>query len=162
MRNIELTHGKIALIDEEDWDKVKDFHWYLVKEHRTHYAKAYDYSYKPRKSIRMHRLILGIKDSSIKIDHEDGNGLNNQKTNLRKVTIGQNNKNKQNISSNNKSGYIGVYWYKAGNCWRAQVRCEGKAYHLGNFKCPKEAALVRDKKAIELFGEYCGYLNFPD
>jgi len=92
------------------------------------------------------------------VDHKNQNRSDNRWCNLRKATKSQNMINKQKIK-NNTSGYIGVCWHKKAAKYEAYVASNKIKYYLGLFDSAKEAAQVRDNKAIELFGEYAG-LNF--
>ena len=119
-------------------------------------------SYDPRKkakqtSLLMHRFILGLNDPEIEIDHEDRNGLNNQRYNLRKAE----DKNQQNVGlrKDNKSGFKGVTWSAAAGMWRARIRIETKEIHLGVFTDLIEAAKVYDAAAIKYHGKFA-YTNF--
>lgn len=164
MKEIELTQGMVALIDEEDFDRVNQYKWHLSKTHKNKsYCEYQIYDGKGNRVRRyMHRFILNIVDKSIEIDHIDGNGLNNQKQNLRESNRNENMSNRTVNNKNNTSGYRGVYWHKAGNKWMASLQHKGKYVYLGLYEDKDEAAHAFDKKARELFGEFCGKLNFPD
>ena len=105
----------------------------------------------------MHRLILGEppSDQKVIVDHRDGNGLNNQRSNLRWVTKQENNCNRAGFGS---SGFLGVS--KSRGKWVAKIRRDGIRYHLGTFVSEIEAAKAYDAKAIQLHGEFAN-LNFP-
>lgn len=142
--------GLIVQLDDEDYADVAHRKWFPVRSQRTFYA--YD-----GKGGAMHQLILpGVTP----IDHRDGNGLNNQKSNLRGCTHQQNMQNKR-LPANNTSGYKGVRWYKRTGRWIAGCKMDGRLYHLGYFDDPIEAAKAYDAKALELFGEFAR-LNFPE
>ncbi len=100
----------------------------------------------------MHRLLIKIPNG-FQIDHIDGNGLNNQKLNLRIATASQNqiNRGKQ---KNNTSGFKGVFGRKDKNKWRAQIKFHGKTKHLGYADDKIEAARIYNKAAVERFGEF--------
>ena len=149
-----------AIIDTEDWDKIKVYRWYL------HGSKTYGTPYvrglipnpdkdinRPYTFILLHRLILGKPKKGMVTDHINHNGLDNRKENLRFATRGQNQRNRQS-GKNSRSQYLGVFWYKQHQKWSAQIRHNGKKYHLGLFTCEHQAALAYNKKAIELHGEY--------
>ena len=141
-----------CLIDEEDYLMFAQFKWYIFTYRGiNHYV---DVSFDGPTTL-MHRLIMNASKGQM-VDHIDGNGLNNQRSNLRFVTIGQNRVNSK-LNSNNSSGFRGVY--KDGGRWRAEIVCRGKRVRLGNFAKPEEAAEAYDLKAIELFGEFAR-LNF--
>ena len=149
----------VILIDEEDYDKIKDYYWridapvtrpwygpYVVGEHR-----------KTKKKVKLHRLILDAPDG-MDVDHIDHNGLNNTKENLRICTHMQNMANRKK-NSNNKTGFKGVSLHR--KKYRAQLRFNGERFSLGCYDTPEEAARAYDEKAKELHGEYAN-LNFPD
>ena len=80
MKKIKLTQNKYTLVDDEDFDYLNQFNWCAHKEKYNFYAVRTDN--KLKKCIRIHRVIMNCPDSKF-IDHKDGNGLNNQKENLR-------------------------------------------------------------------------------
>lgn len=97
----------------------------------------------------MHRLI--VPDYLPHIDHKNGDGLDNQKDNLRAATRSQNTANSR-TRSDSVSGIRGVG--KSGRKWRALITCGGTSYHLGNFETQEEAATMYGLAAIELHGEF--------
>ena len=101
----------------------------------------------------MHRFIMNAT-KGMEVDHIDHNGLNNQKSNLRNCTKKENTRNRR---AYGKSQYRGVDFHKGQ--MRARIGCNGQSIHIGYFKTEKEAALVYDLKAKELFGDFA-YLNF--
>lgn len=103
----------------------------------------------------MHRIILGITDSKIIIDHIDHNGLNNQRHNLRICTYSQNACNR-NPYRNTSSKYKGVTFYKKTGKWRSVIRYNKKTYSIGSFDTEIEAAIAYNKKAIVMFGNFAG------
>lgn len=89
------------------------------------------------------------------IDHINGNRSDNRIENLRECSIAENN---QNLSCLPKgkaksSRFIGVYWYKRRNCWRAAIKHNGKKIDLGNYKTEEEAfqAYLNGKKRFHTF-----------
>ncbi len=85
------------------------------------------------------------------LDHVDRNGRNNKFSNLRKATLSQNKANSP-IYSNNTSGYPGVRL--GGSNWIANISSNGKRIHLGSFPTKALAVEARQKKELELFGEF--------
>lgn len=156
MKEIQLTQGKVALVDDEDFEELNRFKWFA---HNNHGYTFYAMRTVDEKAVRMHRVVLGVTKGQI-IDHIDGNGLNNQKSNLRVSTKCQNNSHLLKKNPRNTSGYRGVYPNRKNKSWIAQISFENNQVYLGSFKTPEEAAKVFDKKAKELFGEFCGKLNF--
>tara|TARA_B100000700_G_scaffold309090_1_gene387622 strand:- start:2169 stop:2759 length:591 start_codon:yes stop_codon:yes gene_type:complete len=157
------------VIDTEDWDKAKEHRWRLGGRASQRYPYAAtniphpDGGYRinrtdgyPRKrttTLKLHHLIMGKPQRGKVIDHINHIGLDNRKDNLRFVTISQNNQNTRS-AKNSSSQYKGVSWCKQGNKWRAQIEHKRKSIHLGYHTCEQEAALVYNKKAIELWGEH--------
>jgi len=156
MKEIKLTQGKVALVDDEDFEYLNQWKWCAIKNCRTFYAIRTGYD-PCKKTIRMHRIILN-SPLGILTDHIDHNGLNNQKSNLRICTAAQNGYNKLPIGK-----YKGVYYNESDGKMhiRAQIMHNYKTYFLGYFNTEEEAARVYDVKAKELFGEFAN-LNFKD
>lgn len=89
MREIPLTQGKVALVDDEDYERLTRHKWYAVRAPHTFYACRNLPS--PQKGpVGMHRAVLGLPPrvgpDGILADHWDGDGLNNQRSNLRQAT----------------------------------------------------------------------------
>lgn len=160
MKQIKLTQGQFALVDDEDFEYLNQFDWGAVKGHNTYYAKKSGYDKGKKPQIKMHRLILKITDSKTLVDHKDGNGLNNQKNNLRSSNKSQNGINRG-PQKNGTSQYKGVSWIAKSNKWMAKITINRKQIYIGCFSDIIECAKAYDKKAKELFGEFA-YLNFKD
>lgn len=160
MKEIKLTQGKVALVDDEDFEKLNILKWAAMKR-RKHIDKfvAFRNGYINGKMrvIRMHRFILNVTDSKIQVDHINGNPLDNRKENLRLCSNAENNMNKE-IRPDNTTGYKGVYFHKRANKYLSQIWYNQKHYYLGLFESPIDAAKVYNAKAIELHGEFA-YLN---
>ena len=108
---------------------------------------------------KAHRLIMGVTDPKIQVDHINGNKLDNRKENLRLATPQQNSSN-IGIRKNNKSGYKGVCWSKRDKKWIASIYKNNKKQYLGCFDDIVEAVRAYDRAALELFGEFA-WTNFP-
>lgn len=138
-----------ALIDLDDVDKVKNIKWHRSDLQRsTYYCLSNDPEWK-----RIHRLIMGVTDKNIVVDHINHNGLDNRKSNLRICTSGQNTCNCL-TSKNNKSGHKGVYWSKERKKWCAQISINNKTKGLGRYDTIEEAIEAREKAAKEYYGEF--------
>jgi hypothetical protein len=155
---IPLTQGQYAMVDAEDYERVSRCKWCLSRTGHQLYAQRRCRG----KTIRMHQFILNPPKGMV-VDHIDGNGLNNRRCNLRICTREQNAWNhKRRKPQDASSQYIGVYRYKnRPDKWYVKVQCGGDVTNLGPFDSEIEAARARDRKAIELFGEYAG-LNLPE
>ncbi|MHB8842419.1 MAG: HNH endonuclease [Candidatus Aquicultor sp.] len=153
MREIKLTQGKIALVDDEDYEYLNQFKWFCSKQKYTCYAvrsmRMPDGNYR---TLAMHRAIMGTLKGKV-VDHIDHNGLNNQKYNLRNCTHAENLMN-QSPAKSSGSIYKGVSLYPGGDGWRAIIRKDNKQHFIGRFTKEIEAARAYNQKAIEYFGEY--------
>lgn len=156
---VSLTQGYEAVIDAEDVPLVEGRNWCSRIEKRkdgrvrTVYAMA-----KIEGQTRfMHQIILGLRPGSIKADHEDSNGLNNRKYNLRYATDTQNAANKQ-TRFDSESGIKGVTWFEPTKKWCARIMVRGERVPLGHFRCKTAAAMAYAKASKELHGEF-GRLN---
>jgi len=155
MKEINLSQGKVAFVDDEDYDKLIKFKWFAHKHRNTYYARCNNRG----NPIKMHRLILEITDPDITIDHKDLNGLNNQKYNLRKCSNSQNQANRPKRKFS-KSKFKGVTTSPVKiNKWKAQIKKNGKVMGLGSYKTEEDAAKAYDKAALEIHGEFAN-LNF--
>lgn len=143
---IRLTKGKVALVDAADFDFLNQWGWYAHNERGRWYAVR---GAKPQ--LRMHRIILGMPEG-YDSDHRDGNGLNNQRCNLRICTRSQNHMNRHRIRG--RSIYKGVSWHKGGKKWEAHITLNGKHLHLGLFTSETEAAIAYNEAALKYHGEF--------
>lgn len=141
-----------ALVDDEDYDFLSQFNWYLTSF--GYAAKRCPYSCKIEK---MHRFMAGLSDRNIQVDHIDCNKLNNQKSNLRPAS---NSQNQRNTVSRGASMYKGVSWCNTYKKWRAAIKSFGVSFHIGMFVVEIEAAKAYDAAAIIHHGEFAR-LNFP-
>lgn len=162
MRQLELTQGQFALVDDGDFEDLSKRNWYaiLIKRTGNYYAASMSRDENgKRMTLRMHCVILGVKG----VDHKDGNGLNNQRYNLRPANTRQNNYNAGKTKKDSSSKYKGVYVRKEykGIAYRAQIMHNYTKIMLGTFSSEVEAALAYDVKSKELFGEFAR-LNFPE
>jgi hypothetical protein len=152
VKEIPLTQGKVALVDDEDFERVNRFKWCATKSKYSHYAR------RTLKSISMHRMIISAP-SGFDVDHINGNGLDNRRENLRICTRSQNQWNMNNVRKGS-SNYKGVSWNKCALKWAAIIQKNYKTYFLGYFESEIEAAENYDAKARELFGPFAK-TNFP-
>jgi hypothetical protein len=170
MKKIDIstpTHpNTFALIDDTDYDLIKQYTWTPSRNGLTLYADTFGYIKKGCSGVKssrtsMHKMVLGgtIGDGK-EIDHIDGNGLNNTRLNLRVCSHRQNLQNRK-ISKRNTSGYKGVSWSSAANKWKASIKIGEKNTHIGLFTCLIKAAKAYDNAAKKHFGEYAR-LNFKD
>ena len=156
MREIELTQGKVALVDDEDYERVSAYVWTAAKGEGDYW---YAYRKDGTESIRLHRFILGIDDER-EVDHIDRDALNCQRYNMREATRTQNARNRIVPQTEGGSGYRGVQSFR--DRWRAHIQiAPGNRKHIGLYDTPEEAARAYDAMAREHHGEFA-VLNFPD
>jgi hypothetical protein len=155
MKEIELTQGQVAIVDDEDYEYLSQWKWQASKNYKEKfYARRND----GNKKVYMHRQIIKVKKDE-EIDHINGDTLDNRKENLRACCRRDNSRNA--ISGRkNKHGFKGVRLER--KKFSAKI-FDGKKHISisGNYKTSIEAARAYDKKAIELFGEFA-LLNFPE
>lgn len=159
MKHIELTQGKQAIVDDDDYDRLSESKWFAGSSVTS--STKYAYRSKGSGDIAMHRVVLNAGECEM-VDHVDGDGLNNTKSNLRICTKSQNGMNSK-LYRSNFSGYRGVSWCNKSNKWLVHIRRgRNKAQkHLGLFTCLIAAAKAYDKSAIKYHGEFAS-LNFPE
>ena len=156
---ISLLGGKCAIVDESDLLAVSGINWRSEERNHTTYAMAIVGKRPSRETLRMHRLILGVTDPSVEVDHWDGNGLNNTRRNLRIATHSQNAHSVRHVRG--VSRFRGVCRASnRGKPWEARIRRNGPRIYLGTFDTEEEAAMAYDAAAKEFFGEFAA-LNFP-
>ena len=148
---VPLGHGRFAIIDLDDADRVGRHNWSCGKHNR--YATA---SIDGR-NVYLHRYIHGDV-ANVQVDHISGVRLDYRKTNLRSATALQNWQNRRK-QRNTSSQYKGVSWSYSARRWIARIGASGKRY-IGRFTTEREAALAYDKEAKLLYGEFAA-CNFP-
>jgi hypothetical protein len=151
MRKIPLTQGKFALVDDCDFDSLNQFKWCAGVNKKVWYARRSYRKNGKKINIKMHRYIMGFPSSGI--DHKNGDGLDNRRSNLRIATNSQNLANRG-ITSRNTSGFKGVTWNKASNKWQAQIRVSNNNIYLGCFSDLLEAHQSYINAARKYFGEF--------
>jgi len=145
------------MVDDEDFDLVNQFKWCAHTDGFNWYAeRALPRVNGRQPHIKLHQFLL---PGHPRVDHKDGDGLNNQRHNLRPATHGEN------ISNSRKyrgcsSEYKGVTWHKRRLMWESQIVFKGEHQHLGYFESEIDAAKAYDQKAKKLRGEFAK-VNFP-
>jgi hypothetical protein len=137
-------------VSEEDIEFVNSKKWRLNKPDSSGNAYVLEAT---KRGACLHRLLMGITDSKVRIDHIDMNPLNNCRNNLRICTPSQNAANKMIQKGKKSSVYKGVFKRENGK-FRVIVGKNGKILHFGTFFTETDAALEYNKRALELFGEF--------
>jgi hypothetical protein len=162
MREIPLDKGFVALVDDEDYDRLMKYHWRLAVHNLGHrYAiRTTGHSNETQTDRKMERNIIQVPDDSFPcrlcIDHINGNGLDNRRCNLRVATYAQN---IANSPPRKGRKYKGVYF--KGKSYYASISFNRIVIRIGKFKTEEEAARAYDLKAKEFYGEFA-YLNLPN
>lgn len=149
MTIIELSQGKVAVIDDADFPLVSTRKWYALeaKKRGIWYAASTDVD-----RVLMHRLLLGVNDTQL-VDHRDHDGLNNRRSNLRPCSVRQNA-----MNSRPRGRFKGVVRLPYGNRFAGKIVHNGKPLHLGVFGSEVMAAAAYNAAASKLFGEFA-FLN---
>lgn len=155
MKEIQLTRGEVALVSDEDYEKViAAGKWFCWLSHGYKYAMRHvTLPSGKRTLVQMHRFVMGLEHGDPQmVDHHNRNTLDNQRDNLR-VTLDQN---QQNVArrKDNGSGYKGVSFHERSAKWQARIRVKGKSICLGFFSTPQAAAEARDEAALLHHGPF--------
>lgn len=155
MKEIKLTQNQIAIVDDEEFDKTEQFHWWAGKTNNTYYALRVETKSGKRNVVLMHRFILGLKNNDKRfVDHINHNTLDNRLSNLRICTNSENQRNTFKRKGNATSKYKGVEWLTTQKCWRARFQHNKKRVHVGHFNHELDAALAYNQKVKSLNGEF--------
>jgi len=161
MKEIPLTRGHVALVDDEDFERVNQHKWCVMfaKNNRKYAVRMSTQVNGKRHVVYLHRFVLNLPrfcddEQRRDADHEDHNGLNNQKYNLRVATRSQNLHNKRKkVDASSK--YKGVYFRKDINKWQAQIKIDKKQTNLGYFETEIQAAEAYKIAAKEHYKDFC-------
>lgn len=162
-KEIKLTQGYKTLVDDEDFEYLSQFKWYISSRGYA-LRSEYDETGKKKPHVRMHRIVLERKLGRKLIageepDHRDINPLNNTRSNLRTSTRQQNTINRAKWKSSSR--FKGVSWKQSVKKWYSQIYVNGKLVYLGTFLNEVDAAKAYDQRTLSLFGEFAR-LNFPN
>ena len=150
MKTIPLSQGRFAVVDDEDWEFLSRHTWHASRV-RNSEDLWYAATHIGKRGIRMHQMILGSIKGTV-IHHHDHNGLNNQKSNLYRVTVEQNSAHSK-LRSDNTSGHKGVCWDKWTNKWQVKVG-DGKNRYAKRFSNLEDAVAAYDAEATRRWGVF--------
>ena len=155
MREIPLTNGYVALVDDADYESLIVFSWSALVDETRQTVYAHRTGPKPdgsgQTTIRMHRQIYGC--GAPIVDHHDGNGLNNQRYNLRRASKEQNGQNRK-PNRNSATGLKGVFPARRAGSFISRITVNRERIHLGSFTDKAEAGRAYDEAARKYFGEF--------
>jgi len=137
MKQIPLTQDKVALVADDTYEWAKIFKWFAFKNKHIFYAgRQFQKNGGKQHILFLHQCIIGFPLNGNEIDHIDGNGLNDQRDNLRIVdSVGNN----RNTIKHRKGKLVGTSWNKQNKRWRSQASIDGEIIYLGNYKTEQEA-----------------------
>ena len=149
MKVIKLTRGKVAIVDDEDFEELNRYKWHY--NNRGYAARSIG-GRKDKKNVLMHRVMLSTPTGTY-VDHINGDKLDNRRVNLRLCTNVENcrNRGKQ---TNNKSGYKGVVCRSDTGKWVTHIKYNGTRLTFGQFDNKHDAARMYNFWAADLHGEF--------
>ncbi len=162
MRALDVSTPKhpntVTLLDNADFDLLCKDNWFAFQGNNNilYVRRNNNTGNKINNVLLLHRIIMNAP-AHLFVDHINGDGLDNQRDNLRLCTKAQNNRHRDK-GINNTSGYKGVGFKKERGRYYAQIVCDYKHTFLGYFDTAKEAAKAYNDAALELHGEFA-YLN---
>jgi hypothetical protein len=151
MKEIPLTKGKVALVDDSDFEWLMQWKWYYLDDRNGYALRSFK-----RSLVWMHRVIMNAP-KDMQVDHINCNSIDNRRCNLRLCSQSENQRNRG-ATKKSVNGYKGLHWHRGK--WQVQITVNGQSTHLGTFTDEIEAAKAYDKAARELHGEFAR-LNFP-
>lgn len=154
MKEIPLTQGCVALVDDEDYEALMQFEWVWSNGYAVRAGQLADGT---RTTVRMHRQLLGcVPGDGVLVDHRDENKLNNRRENLRQCTSAQNLRNRG-LTRASTTGLKGVTWDKRKRRWKGTITVNYKTKNLGLFATPEAAHAAYCAAADALHEEFANH-----
>lgn len=150
MKAIQLSKGMVAVVDDEDFERIAQYRWKFLKSGyagRTIWLPG-----RVSSGVLMHRVIMGAQKGEY-VDHINENKIDCRKENMRLCTNAQNCANRGK-NKNNTSGFKGVTWSKKEKKWIAQIMVNRKHKRIGCFSTAEEAQAAYNTAALQLHGEF--------
>lgn len=155
MREIPLTRGFVAVVDDADYRRISAFKWCAQVINGAVYAARRDGG----RYLYMHRVILNAP-RGVQVDHRKGNTLDNRKSKLRLCSPRNNLRAFKRKRAGASSKYRGVSWFARDSLWHARIKTADRQIHLGYFLSEEAAARAYDTTARKHFKTFAA-LNFP-
>ncbi len=162
---IQLSQGKVAIIDDADVALVIPYRWYAIKNRKSQYDLWYAMAKINGHTAYMHRLIMGAPAGK-QVDHKDQDGLNNRRSNLRLATPTEQARNSRARRKRavKHSRFKGIHWHttkkhtrngvKTYGRWRAVIQLPGAKLIIRYAKTEEEAVRIYNSLVKEHFGEF--------
>ncbi len=148
---IKLTKGYHTIVDNADYELIKDRSWHVAIKPRSCYARCRERIDGKAQEVSMARLLMQPSEGLV-VDHINGNGLDNRRENLRVCTYAQNAMNRGKRTSTSK--YKAVHKRPDSGKWQATIMLNGKQESLGCYVLEKDAAKAYNKAALKHYGEF--------
>lgn len=154
MKTISLTKGHVAIVDDEDYESLSRRRWSTQSTRQGLYAKTNDVRKAGKRRVfLMHRVVMGVTDPKVQVDHINHNGLDNRRENLRLVDTRANKSNlKGKKEGRYTSEYVGVHLHASGK-YQASIRVNGSKRYLGLFLSEKVASDAYQQALEEMHSE---------
>ncbi|HEX3100280.1 MAG TPA: hypothetical protein VHQ01_00735 [Pyrinomonadaceae bacterium] len=153
VKRIPLTKGRVALVDDEDYEFLMQWKWYCNNDRAVRSMSVYKNGKRKQIKIQMSRII-NKTPKGLETDHSDRNTLNNQKYNLRNATEIQNQMNAEKPNRPSTSKYKGVTHIKGEKRCRTRISINKKRISVGWYDSELEAAIAYNVAALEHHGEF--------
>lgn len=165
MNLIQITREAVVLVDDVDYPSLSQYNWSLNPIGASYAVRKGRSGTGEKRTVQMHRQILGASDR-VQVDHINGNGLDNRRSNLRIASVQMNAFNRKKPDVPCTSRYKGVFQRKGKTVWEARLKYNNKHIHLGTFKTETIGAAAYNYAAELIFGDFArpnnGVPELPD
>ena len=145
MKEIVLTKGKVALVDNDDFEMVSKKKWrFIERKDGTGYASRTEGKVGERFEWYMHWEIIGKPSNGLVVDHINRNKLDNRKENLRVIT------HRENLRNTDRA-FSGAYRTK-GKKYFSMIGSKGKYIYLGTFDSKEDATKKYREAEKNIYG----------
>ena len=147
MQHIPLSQGQIALVDDDDFARVSQYHWCYRGERNSGqgYAIRHDKDGKKYRTVYLHREIMGPVPPEHEVIFRNGDRLDCRRENLRMVSKQEARQHHQRARSNSKSGIKGISYNRRPRTWSVDIYRDGQVRRVGTFFTLKDAQEAYDQ-----------------
>lgn len=149
---------QVALVDDEDYDRLKDYTWQLSGKNKTTVCRQVHIS-NITKNVALTKDVM--RQYAVVFDHIDRNIFNNSKCNLRVCTLAENNQNRGKTKFKTSSRFKGPTLIRSAQKWQVQVMANKKLHYLGRFNSEIDAAIAYNIAVRQLHGEFAALNPIP-